>query len=239
MTELQTGNQEGTMIPIRDTAPCHSRPVVTWSLIVICTAIFIVMQWLPYEMSYRLVHLYGMVPLRYTNPDWARLQGLPFDGYFSFLTSLFLHGNWLHLITNMWFLWIFADNVEDRMGRIRFLIFYILCGLFATYLQWYFDRTLEIPVVGASGALAGVLGAYFFLYPMARVILLPIPFVPFIFNVPAIAFLGIWVIIQLHNATTSVVFKGVSVDVAWWAHLGGFIAGILLYRYFIKPQAEQ
>ncbi|MGR9086856.1 MAG: rhomboid family intramembrane serine protease [Gammaproteobacteria bacterium] len=222
------------MIPIRDTAPCHSRPVVTWALIVLCTSIFVAMVWMPYEMSYRLVNLYGMVPLRYSNPDWARFHGLPFDGYLSFLTSLFLHGNWLHLIINMWFMWIFGDNVEDRMGHARFLIFYLVCGLFATYLQWFFDRNLDIPVVGASGALAGVLGAYFFLYPMARVILLPIPFLPFIFNVPAIAFLGIWVIIQLHNATTSVVFKGVMVDVAWWSHLGGFIAGILLYRFFIK-----
>lgn len=227
------------MIPIRDTAPCHSRPIVTWSLIVICVSIFTAMQLMPYELSYRLVNLYGMVPVRYSNPAWAHFHHLPFDGYLSFFTSLFLHGNWLHLIVNMLFLWIFGDNVEDRMGRMSFLVFYLLCGLFATYLQWYFDRYLDIPVVGASGALAGVLGAYFFLYPMARVVLLPIPFIPFLVNVPAIAFLGIWIIIQLHNATSSVMFQGATVDVAWWAHLGGFIAGILLYRFFIKKQRPE
>jgi membrane associated rhomboid family serine protease len=205
-------------------------------LIAVCVAVFTAMQLLPYELSYRLVHIYGMVPLRYSNPEWAAYHGLPFDGYLSFLTSLFLHGNWLHLLINIWFLWIFGDNVEDRMGRLSFLAFYLLCGLFATYLQWYFDRDLDIPVVGASGALAGVLGAYFFLYPLARVVLLPIPFIPFLVNVPAIAFLGLWIIIQLHNATSSVMFKGVTVDVAWWAHLGGFIAGISLYRFFIKKQ---
>lgn len=194
---------------------------------------------MPYELSYRLVHLYGMVPLRYSNPAWAKFQELPFDYYLSFVTNLFLHGNWIHLISNMIFLWIFGDNVEDRMGRLRFIAFYLLCGLFATYLQWYFDRGLDIPVVGASGALAGVLGAYFFLYPMARVIFLPIPFLPFILNVPAIAFLGVWVIIQLHDATTSVMFQGMTTLMAWWAHVGGFIAGILLYPLFIKaPKAE-
>ena len=107
------------MIPIRDTAPCHSRPLVTWSLIGICTSIFVAMQVMPYALSYRLVYLYGMVPIRYSNPAWADYNNLPFDGYLSFLTSLFLHGNWLHLIVNMWFMWIFADNVEDRMGRLR------------------------------------------------------------------------------------------------------------------------
>lgn len=223
------------MIPIRDTAPCHSTPWVTWGLMSLCIIIFVVMQILPDQMSYRLVYLYGMVPVRYSNPQWAFSFGLPFDGYLSFFTSLFLHGNWWHLIINMLFMWIFGDNVEDRMGRVRFLIFYVLCGLFATFLQWYFDPQLAIPVVGASGAIAGVLGAYFFLYPFARVIVwIPIFFLPIVIHVPAIAFLGVWVIIQLHSATTSVLFEGVTVDVAWWAHLGGFIAGSLLYRLFIR-----
>ncbi|MGZ8919218.1 MAG: rhomboid family intramembrane serine protease, partial [Methylobacter sp.] len=158
------------MIPIRDTAPCNSKPFVTWGLIAICVIIFVVMQLIPLQLSYRLVNLYGMVPVRYSNPQWAVSSGMPYDGYLSFLTSLFLHGNWPHLIINMWFLWIFADSVEDRMGHLRFLIFYLVCGLLATILQWYFDPTLAIPVVGASGAIAGVLAAYFFLYPLERVV---------------------------------------------------------------------
>jgi membrane associated rhomboid family serine protease len=141
----------------------------------------------------------------------------------------------------MWFLWIFADNVEDRMGRFPFLIFYLLCGIFASLLQWYFDPVLDIPVVGASGAIAGVLAAYFFLYPFERVVLwMPLLFfLPIVIHVPAIAFLGLWLIMQLHDATTSIVIKGAVVDVAWWAHIGGFIVGSLLYRFFIKKQTTE
>ncbi len=219
------------MIPIRDTAPCYSRPLVTWGLMAVCTIIFVSMKLMPDELSYRLINLYGMVPMRYTNPYF----GLPFDGYLSFLTSLFLHGNWMHLIMNMWFLWIFGDNVEDRMGRLPFLIFYLICGLLATFLQWFFDPNLAIPVVGASGAIAGVLAAYFFLYPLERVVIwVPIFFLPIVIHVPAITFLGLWVIFQLYSATTAMIFEGTVVDVAWWAHLGGFVAGGVLYRLFLR-----
>jgi membrane associated rhomboid family serine protease len=127
--------------------------------------------------------------------------------------------------------------VEDRMGHGLFLVFYLLCGLCATFLQWYFDPRLAIPVVGASGAIAGVLAAYFFLYPLARVVLwVPLFLLPIVIHVPAIAFLGLWVIIQLHEAITSVIFENVTVDVAWWAHLGGFVMGSILYRLFIRNE---
>ncbi len=224
------------MIPIRDTAPCYSKPIMTWSIMAVCIIVFVTMKMLPDQVSFRLLNLYGMVPIRYSNPQWALSYGLPQDGHLSFLTSLFLHGNWLHLIMNMWFMWIFGDNIEDRMGRVPFLIFYLTCGLIATALQWYFDPALAIPVVGASGAIAGVLGAYFVLYPMERVVLwLPIFFLPVIVHIPAIAFLGLWVIIQLDSATSSIL-GGDAGNVAWWAHLGGFIAGVLLYRFFIKQR---
>ncbi|MDI1276952.1 MULTISPECIES: rhomboid family intramembrane serine protease [Methylobacter] len=224
------------MIPIRDTAPCHSRPLVTWGIMAICIVVFVTMKLMPDPLSLRLLNLYGMVPIRYTNPYY----GLPFDGYLSFLTSLFLHGNWPHLIMNMWFLWIFGDNVEDRMGRLPFLIFYLACGLLATFLQWLFDPNLAIPVVGASGAIAGVLAAYFFLYPLERVVVwIPILFLPIVIHVPAVAFLGLWVLIQLHSATTAMLFGGVAVDVAWWAHLGGFIAGSVLYRLFLRKDPAE
>ncbi|MFA6164085.1 MAG: rhomboid family intramembrane serine protease [Methylobacter sp.] len=228
------------MIPIRDTAPCNSRPLVTWGLMAICIIVFVAMQLMPDQLSYRLIYLYGMVPVRYSNPQWAAEFGLPFDGGLSFLTSLFLHGNWVHLIMNMLFMWIFGDNVEDRMGRVPFLIFYLLCGLCATFLQWYFDPGLAIPVVGASGAIAGVLAAYFFLYPLERVVVwIPILFLPIVIHVPAIAFLGLWIMLQLHNATTSVLFEGVTIDVAWWAHLGGFITGTILYRLFLRKEQTE
>ncbi len=225
------------MIPIRDTAPCNTKPLVTWSLMAICSAVFVWMYFMPEEQSARLVMRYGMVSARYAN-GWLGYAGLPFDGYVSFVTNLFLHSSWLHLIVNMWFLWIFADNVEDCMGRWRFLLFYLLCGVFATFLQWRFDPTLTIPVVGASGAIAGVLAAYFFIYPLERVVLwVPIFFLPVVIHVPAITFLGLWVLFQLHNATTALLFENSMASVAWWAHLGGFIAGSVLYRFFLRPKA--
>jgi membrane associated rhomboid family serine protease len=229
------------MIPIRDTAPCYRKPLITWGLIVLCSGIFIAMKLMPFEQSNRLIAQYGMIPLRYANPQWAINEGLPFDYYLSVISNLFLHANWFHLLINMWFLWIFADNVEDRMGRLPFLIFYLLCGIFASLLQWYFDPVLAIPVVGASGAIAGVLAAYFFLYPMERVILwMPLFFfLPIVIHVPAIAFLGLWLIMQLHDATSSIVIKGGVADVAWWAHIGGFIVGSVLYRLFIKKQVME
>ncbi len=220
------------MIPIRDTAPCLHRPYVTWGIIAVCTSIFIAMKLMPDQVAISLLSRYGMVPIRYSVLN----AGLPFDGYLSFITNLFLHATWTHLLVNMWFMWIFGDNVEDRMGRLPFLIFYLVCGGCATLLQWYFDPLLDIPVIGASGAIAGVLAAYFFLYPLESVIVF---FPPMVFQIPAIAFLGVWVMLQLHNATTSIIFEGTTIDVAWWAHLGGFVAGSVLYRLFLKDKKNE
>jgi len=205
----------------------------------ICIAVFLSMLLLPLEIQRQLTYLYGMVPIRYSNPEWSASFGLPPDFGLSFLSSLFLHGGWLHIIINMWFMWIFANSIEDRMGHIKFLVFYLLCGLIATFVQWYFDPELVIPVVGASGAIAGVLGAYFCIYPYARVVLwLPVFLLPIFFEVPAIAFLGFWIIIQFQNATSALLFDGVTVDVAWWAHLGGFVAGVFLHPLFINEEKE-
>jgi len=228
------------MIPIRDNIVCKTTPYVSWGIMAICIVIFIAMKMMPDELQRQLIYLYGMVPIRYSNPDWATSFGLPPDGYFSFLSSLFLHGGWLHIIINMWFIWIFANNIEDRMGHGRFLVFYLLCGLFATFVQWYFDPSMTIPVVGASGAIAGILGAYFFISPYARVVIwFPFLFLPLFFELPAIAFLGFWVIIQIQNATTAMMFDSVTADVAWWAHLGGFIAGAFLHPLFINNKMDE
>jgi membrane associated rhomboid family serine protease len=224
------------MIPIRDTAPCHHRPIMTWAIIATCTIVFIVMTLLPDALSYWAINHFGMVSIRYSNPQWAHDFGLSRDYGFSFISNLFFHADWTHLLANMWFLWIFGDNVEDRMGRGRFLAFYILCGAAATLLQWYFDPDNVIPVIGASGAIAGVLAAYFFLYPLECVIVW-IPFIyPILLPIPAIAFLGLWVMLQLHNATETIFFTGVAANVAWWAHLGGFISGCLCHRWFLRDE---
>lgn len=227
------------MIPIRDTAPCNHRPVVTWSIIVLCSMIFVFMWFLPENLSYRLINQFGMVPVRYSNPQWAHDFGLPNDFGFSFVSNLFLHADWLHLLTNMWFLAIFGDNIESLMGRWRFLLYYLCCGAIATFLQWYFVSDIVIPVVGASGAIAGILAAYFFLYPLEKVILW-VPFIyPILFPIPAIAFLGVWVIMQLHDATTAAFFTHQMTTVAWWAHLGGFIAGYFIYPFFLRDVTDE
>ena len=228
------------MIPIRDNIVCETKPYISWGIIAICITIFIGMKVLPYELQRQLTYLYGMVPIRYSNPAWATGFGLPFDYYLSFLTNLFLHGGWVHIIINIWFLWIFSKKIEDIMGHVRFLFFYLICGVVATFVQWYFDQGLVIPVVGASGAISGVLGAYFILYPYARIVVwLPLLFLPIFFELPAISFLGFWVIMQIYKATTALVFEEVVADVAWWAHLGGFVAGVFLYPLFLKNQEKE
>ncbi|MGZ4959691.1 MAG: rhomboid family intramembrane serine protease [Methylomonas sp.] len=226
------------MIPIRDSIPCNIKPYVTWAIMASCIAVFLLTVLMPDQMAQRFLYLYGMVPIRYTNPVWAQHFGLPPDHYLSFLTNLFLHGGWMHLIVNMMFLWIFADNIEDLMGHKRFLVFYLVCGLLATYAQWYFSKNLVVPVVGASGAIAGVLGAYFVRFPYARVvILIPILFFPFFFEIPAIAFLGVWLIMQLQEISTAAMF-GITTGSAWWAHLGGFVVGAFLHPLFIGKVVE-
>ncbi len=223
------------MIPIRDNISCDTKPYISWIVMAICVVIFIAMKMMPDELQRQLTYLYGMVPIRYSNTEWATAFGLPPDGYLSFLTSLFLHGGWMHIIINMWFMWIFANSIEGTMGHVRFLAFYLICGLLATAVQWYFDPGLAIPVVGASGAIAGILGAYFFMYPYAKVVIwVPLFFLPIFIELPAIGFLGFWVIIQIQQATSAVLFEEAATNVAWWAHLGGFIVGAFIHPLFIK-----
>jgi len=200
----------------------------------VCIMVFLMMVLMPDPMAQHFLYKFGMVPIRYTNPVWAQHFGLPPDRYFSFLSSLFLHGGWAHLAVNMMFMWIFADNIEDLMGHGRFVVFYFLCGLLATYAQYHFSPNLVVPVVGASGAIAAVLGAYFFRFPYARVaIVVPVFIFPLFFEIPAIAFLGLWVIFQLQELTTATIFPGIGGNSAWWAHLGGFLAGAILHPFFI------
>ena len=148
------------MIPVRDTIPHRHTPVVTWALIAVNIIVFFYELSLEPEDLERLFYLFGVVPARYTHPEWALQIGLPVDDYWPFLTCMFLHGGWGHVIGNMWTLWIFGDNVEDRMGPGRFLIFYLLMGVLAGVTHWFTNAQSAVPTVGASGAIAGVLGAY-------------------------------------------------------------------------------
>ncbi len=223
------------MIPYRDNIPCEHPAIVTWVLIFINTSIFLYCLFLPEKSLREIFYLYGLVPIRYTQPMWAELVGFPPSDYWPFLTSMFLHAGGIHLVLNMWLLWIFGDNVEDRMGPFRFIIFYLLCGLAAGIIHLMTNSDSSIATVGASGAIAGILGAYYVLFPFARIVVwIPILFLPIFIHVPAIAFLGFWVIIQIGLVLTPDLTQAIP-DVAVWGHLGGFVSGLILYRFLLRP----
>jgi membrane associated rhomboid family serine protease len=175
------------------------------------------------------LYLYGIVPFRYSDPELST-QFTRFQQYLPFLTSMFLHGGFLHIIGNMWFLYIFGDNIEDRLGHIRYLIFYLLCGVTAGLVHLYTNWDSKIPTIGASGAISGVMGAYLLLYPRSKILtLIPIfLFIQFI-EIPAFIFLGYWLLIQLFSASLTPRNVG---GIAFWAHIGGFIAGLLFIKIF-------
>jgi membrane associated rhomboid family serine protease len=220
------------VFPIRDTVPSRSVPIVTWSLIAVNAAIFLYQLTLPPGTLVAFVSYFGMVPAALL-PGGSVEPLPPSFGLPSVVTSMFLHGGLFHIVANMWTLWIFGDNVEDRMGKVRFLVFYLLCGLAAAMTHWLSDPRSTIPTVGASGAIAGVLGAYFMLYPWARVLtLVPIVIWPIFIEVPAFFYLGFWFLTQLASGAVGAGGGGI----AWWAHIGGFIAGLALLRAFLQKR---
>jgi membrane associated rhomboid family serine protease len=152
---------------------------------------------------------------------------------------MFLHGGWLHLIGNMWVLYLFGDNVEDRMGPARYLAFYLLCGLAASLTHYAINPGSTVPTLGASGAISGVLGAYLLLFPTARVItLVPVFIIPFFFEIPAVVYLGFWFVMQLFSGTLSLAGAEPPEGVAWWAHVGGFVTGMALLPVFKKSRKQ-
>jgi membrane associated rhomboid family serine protease len=211
------------MIPIRDNIPSRARPWVEYSIITITAVVFIYQLGRSGAESEAFFRDFGLIP--------ARLTGSLQDGgsgYFGLISSMFLHGGVLHFLGNMWFLRIFGDNIEDHIGHGRFAVFYILSGIVAGLAQVLSDPDSPIPMIGASGAVAGVMGAYLVLYPKARVLtLIPIFFFISLIEVPAVFFLGIWFVIQLYSGTMTAA-AGAQGGVAFWAHAGGFVAGILV-----------
>jgi membrane associated rhomboid family serine protease len=224
------------MIPLRDTIPSSSFPAVTVGLIVINTLIFLYQTNLGAGEERFVLH-YGFVPLVYGHASHVDPWNLSarFGPMFS---SMFLHGGWLHLIGNMWTLWIFGDNVEDRLGKGRFLLYYLVSGLAAVYLHYLTERTSGMPVIGASGAIAGVMGGYFVLFPRARILtLLPIFIFVQIVTIPAVWFLALWFLGQLLSgmvASSGQMHGGV----AWWAHVGGFVTGAVTV-FLLRPTQTQ
>ncbi|MEF3169258.1 MAG: rhomboid family intramembrane serine protease [Deltaproteobacteria bacterium] len=222
------------MFPIQDNMPRRCPPVMTWFIIGVNAFVFFLENGLStFALDY-FISIFGVVPARFTQPGWAEFHGVPSIGYLSLITCMFLHGGWLHIILNMWTLWIFGDNVEDVMGPWRFLAFYMLTGIAASLLHLFANPDSTIPIIGASGAIAGVMGAYYTLFPGARIIMMiPIFFFPFLFEVPAVLFLALWFLLQMVSGTLSIVDPLHAGGIAWWAHVGGFIAGAVLNRLFI------
>src|SRR3954466_15675973 len=227
------------MFPIQDSVPTRSVPVVTRALVLINVLALFFELMLPRQGLEQIFYLFGIVPARITHPGWAADVGFPAGTYWTIITHQFLHGSWLHLIANMWTLWIFGDNVEDRMGSLRFAIFYLICGSTAGLTQVLTNPDSTIPSVGASGAIAGVLGAYLMFFPTARLIVLfPIFFFPFFFEVPAVLYLVLWFFINLFSGTAALAGPEQVGGIAWWAHVGGFVSGMLLCRLFVRRRRQ-
>ncbi|NSW90480.1 MAG: rhomboid family intramembrane serine protease [Firmicutes bacterium] len=217
------------MFPLRDNIPSFKRPFVTYTLIVTNTIIYLFQFLLPSRLEEMFVFKYGFVPIAFLKA--IAEHRLTVQDFYPFLTSMFIHGNWTHLISNMWTLWLFGDNIEDRLGHFRFILFYLLSGFFAMFSHFIFYSNSFIPAIGASGAIAGVMGAYVILFPYSRIItFIPVLFVPLFVRIPALIYLAIWFLIQLYNGAVSSILGGRGSGVAWWAHIGGFISGILFLK---------
>jgi len=221
------------MIPLRDDAPRLTTPFITYFLIVLNTVIFLFEVMLAPGARTEFVYQFGVVPESFVDAfSGSRGSSIAGAGV-SLFSSMFLHGGWLHLIANMWALWIFGDNIEDHLGHFRYLALYFASGVAAALLHIAFNQDSSVPTVGASGAIAGVMGAYFLLFPSARVLtIMPVVFV-FVW-LPAWIVLGYWFVAEfLSGAADSIVRTSkTGGGVAFWAHVGGFIAGVTLIKLF-------
>jgi membrane associated rhomboid family serine protease len=216
------------LIPLRDINPTNRFAIVTFTLIILNIAVFVYELTLGTMGSEAFLASYALVPKRLFFPDTVTHGTIPVAA--TMITSMFLHGGLLHIAGNMLYLWIFGNNVEDDTGRVRFLVFYVICGLIAAYAHAFMNRTSLTPMIGASGAISGVLGAYLLLYPRARVVTLVLfGFYIRTIEVPAMIVLGFWFVLQFLSALTS---GGSGEGVAWYAHISGFIAGMILIGMF-------
>ncbi|MBM4352154.1 MAG: rhomboid family intramembrane serine protease, partial [Deltaproteobacteria bacterium] len=216
------------MIPIRDAIRSRTFPVVNVLIIAANILAFFWQLSLGPQLKEAFL-LYGIVPIRYSDPGLSA-QFTTFEQVFPFIASMFLHGGFMHILGNMWFLYIFGDNIEDRLGHIRYFIFYLLCGIAAGVIHLYTNWDSNLPTIGASGAISGIMGAYLLLYPRSKILtLIPIFFFIQFVEIPAFIFLGYWLLIQLFSA--SLTPKNVG-GIAFWAHIGGFVAGLVFIKIF-------
>ncbi|HEX4075913.1 MAG TPA: rhomboid family intramembrane serine protease [Candidatus Acidoferrales bacterium] len=219
------------MIPLKDMTPRQSFPVMTLLLIGINIAVFIHQLMLPGPAGDLFIKTYGLVPAKIGLALAGHRYTLQ-EALLPLFTCMFLHGGFLHIIGNMWFLWIFGANVEDRMGPLPYLVFYLICGIGSGLSEVAFSWGSHIPSIGASGAISGVLGAYIVLFPKSRILtLVPLLIIWFLWKVPAAIFIGLWFLLQFVSGVASLHMTETG-GVAWWAHVGGFLLGMLLVRLF-------
>lgn len=220
------------MFPIADDNPHLETPIVTWSIIAVCVLVFFWQLSLGTTGGEIAVYEYGMIPARLFGAAQLQPELAAVPAWSTVFTSMFMHGGWLHIGFNMLFLWIFGDNVEDSMGHGRYLAFYLVCGIAAALTQALVNSDSTVPMIGASGAISGVLGAYLLLHPHATVrTIVFLGFFVTMMHLPALVVLGLWFLLQLFNAALS---SSGAPGVAFWAHIGGFIAGMALVPLFKK-----
>ena len=212
------------MIPLYDTIRSRRFPFINWLLILANAAVF----WYELQLGERslqnFIFTWGLIP--------AELLSNPQEEWLTVFTAMFLHGGWFHIISNMWVLYIFGDNIEDRVGSMRYLLFYLLSGIAAACLQVFILPSSSVPMIGASGAIAGVLGAYLVSFPGSRIAsIVPIFFIFTIVEIPAILFLIFWFITQVYSGLFAMQGSSGS-GIAWWAHIGGFIFGLIMVSFF-------
>ena len=216
------------MIPLRDVIPSRTTPYITTTIIILNALAWLFEVSLDPERLNQFLTAYGVVPAYFSAP--------------TLITSMFLHGSWMHIIGNMWYLWIFGDNVEDRLGHGRFIVFYLLCGIAAALGQVVMDPSSTLPTIGASGAIAGVMGAYFVLYPQSRVLTIVTLLIFWeIIELPAYVLLGFWFVMQLFSAGTIAVTAAShgSGGVAFAAHVAGFLVGVAGVFVFRKTETSR
>lgn len=216
------------MFPLKDSTTSQTLPFVTWLIIVLNVFLFMAEASMPESLLNNFIQVFGVVPSRFVSDFGA-------GEFATIFSAMFLHGGWLHLINNMWAFFIFGDNVEDRLGHVNFLLFYFGCGTVAALGQVLMSTSSELPMVGASGALAGVLGAYILMYPHARIItLVPLFLIlPWFLEVPAVIYLGVWFLMQCFTGLGALTVQaGSEAGVAWWAHICGFLAGMIAAKIF-------
>jgi membrane associated rhomboid family serine protease len=217
------------MFPIKDSIRIPFTPVVTYGLILINTLIFLYQTSLSPQAAVTFSYEHALVPRRYFDPHWGAAYGLNPHDFLPFIEGTFMHGGWWHLILNMWTLFIFGASLEGRIGRLQFLSFYLACGLIASFTHAYFNQDSTVPALGASGAIAGVLAAYATTFPRAKLtILVLIVVIPLFFKVPALAYALIWFVFQFAQGFIDLTSPSMGGGIAWWAHIGGFLAGVLL-----------